>query len=83
MDENRVEGTARKAAGRVEAAVGGLTGDAETQAHGNAQAMAGDVQQKVGAALDTARSFAEENPLLAVGIAAGVAFTLGMIIARR
>jgi uncharacterized protein YjbJ (UPF0337 family) len=34
VDESRIEGATKKFGGKVQDAVGGLTGDTETQAHG-------------------------------------------------
>ena len=44
MDENRVEGTARKVAGKVQEGVGRVTGDAQTRAEGLANQAAGTAQ---------------------------------------
>ena len=57
MDENRIEGAARTITGKVEGAVGNITGDTKTQAEGvvdrvvgGAQSAYGKVKDKAGAA---------------------------------
>ena len=90
MDENRFEGTAQSAAGRVQDAAGGLTGDTRTQAEGKARQMYGRGQDYYGDAMDTARNYAseagrtiEERPLTALLVTGGVCFLLGILMARR
>ena len=55
MDKDRIAGSAKDIAGKVEGAVGGLTGDAKTQADGRAREAAGTVQNLYGQAKDAAR----------------------------
>jgi uncharacterized protein YjbJ (UPF0337 family) len=45
MDENRIEGTARKYGGRVQEGVGSVTGDAKTRVEGAMNEAAGAAQQ--------------------------------------
>ena len=52
MDENRFEGAARKIGGKIEGAVGDLTGDTKTQAQGAADRFAGSAQRGYGQAKD-------------------------------
>lgn len=54
MDENRIEGTARNLAGKVQGAVGDLTGDTKSQVEGGAKELAGQAQQVLGEAKDKA-----------------------------
>ena len=54
MDENRVEGTVRKAAGKLQEGVGHLTGDAEIQAKGMANEIRGSAQDLYGQVQDSA-----------------------------
>jgi len=54
MDENRVEGTVKKAAGKVGQGVGRLTGDAEIQAKGIANEISGSAQDLYGQVHDSA-----------------------------
>jgi uncharacterized protein YjbJ (UPF0337 family) len=82
MDENEIEGTARDLGGKVQDAVGGLTGDASTQAEGKWNQAAGKAQKTFGAAADEIRDNVVEKPLAALGIAAGVFFVLGYLMRR-
>lgn len=59
MDKDRITGTAKEFAGRVEGAVGDLAGDAKTQASGRAREAAGTVQDLYGQAKDAAREVGE------------------------
>ena len=55
MDKDRIVGSAKDFAGKVEGAVGNATGDAKTQAEGRAREAAGSVQNLYGQAKDAAR----------------------------
>lgn len=55
MDKDRITGAAKDVAGKVEGAVGDLTGDAQTKASGQAREAAGTVQNLYGQAKDVAR----------------------------
>jgi uncharacterized protein YjbJ (UPF0337 family) len=55
MDTDRMAGTARNFAGKVEGAVGDMAGDAQTAANGRAREAAGTVQNLYGQAKDAAR----------------------------
>ena len=59
MDKDRIAGSAKDFAGKVEGAVGGLTGDAKTQAEGRAREAAGTMQNLYGQAKDTASDVAD------------------------
>jgi uncharacterized protein YjbJ (UPF0337 family) len=59
MDNDRVAGSAKDFAGKVEGAVGNLAGDAKTQAAGRAREAAGTVQNLYGQAKDAARDATE------------------------
>jgi uncharacterized protein YjbJ (UPF0337 family) len=83
MDKNEVEGTVRNVAGKIEDAAGALTGDTEHQVKGKARQVAGSAQAKAGEMLDDVRELAAEKPIGTVLIAAGVAFVLGVLFARR
>ncbi len=58
MDENRFEGAARKVGGKVEGAVGDLTGDTKMQAEGLIDKGTGAAQNAYGQAADTVRNVA-------------------------
>ena len=55
MDKDRIVGSAKDFAGKVEGAVGDATGDARTQASGRARETTGTVQNLYGQAKDAAR----------------------------
>src|SRR5438552_13987672 len=55
MDKDRIAGSAKDFAGKVEGAVGNMAGDAKTQAEGRAREAAGTVQNLYGQAKDAAR----------------------------
>ena len=59
MDKDRIVGSAKDFAGKVEGAVGDVTGDANTQASGRAREAAGTVQNLYGQAKDAARDAAD------------------------
>ena len=48
MDKDRIVGSAKDFAGKVEGAVGDMTGDAKKQAEGRAREAAGTVQNLYG-----------------------------------
>jgi uncharacterized protein YjbJ (UPF0337 family) len=52
MDKDRIAGSAKDFAGKVESTVGDLAGDAKTQAEGRAREAAGTVQNLYGQAKD-------------------------------
>jgi uncharacterized protein YjbJ (UPF0337 family) len=55
MDKDRIAGSAKDFTGKVEGAVGDMTGDAQTRAAGRAREAAGTVQNLYGQAKDAAR----------------------------
>ena len=55
MDKDRVAGSAKDIAGKVEGAVGDMAGDAQAQAAGRVREAAGTVQNLYGQAKDAAR----------------------------
>jgi uncharacterized protein YjbJ (UPF0337 family) len=88
MDENRVEGTARKYGGRVQEGVGSMTGDAETRVEGAMKDAAGTAQQLYGQTADVARETAttvdawlrnaiETQPYATAIVAVGIGWLLG------
>ncbi|HWL81995.1 MAG TPA: CsbD family protein [Roseomonas sp.] len=75
MDENRVTGAAREGIGKVQDAVGGLTGDRDTQARGMYNQQMGQAENFVGQLCDNVR----EQPLTSLAIAAGIGYILGRL----
>jgi uncharacterized protein YjbJ (UPF0337 family) len=59
MDKDRIAGPAKDIAGKVEGAVGDMTGNAQTQAAGRAREATGSVQNLYGQAKDAARDAGE------------------------
>jgi uncharacterized protein YjbJ (UPF0337 family) len=59
MDKDRIAGSAKDFAGKVEGTVGSMTGDAKTQAEGRAREAAGTVQNLYGQAKDAASDVAD------------------------
>jgi uncharacterized protein YjbJ (UPF0337 family) len=59
MDQDRISGSAKEFAGRVEGVAGEMAGDAQTQASGKAREAAGTVQNLYGQAKDAARDASE------------------------
>jgi uncharacterized protein YjbJ (UPF0337 family) len=55
MDKDRIAGSAKDFAGKVEGAVGNIASDAKTQASGRAREAEGTVQNLYGQAKDAAR----------------------------
>ncbi len=82
VDENEFEGAARDLGGKVQDAVGGLTGDVETQARGKWNQAAGKAQKTFGNAAEELRENVADSPLTALAIVGGIFFALGFL-ARR
>jgi uncharacterized protein YjbJ (UPF0337 family) len=59
MDKDRIAGSAKDFAGKVEGAAGDATGDAKTQASGRMREAAGSVQNLYGQAKDAARDLGD------------------------
>jgi uncharacterized protein YjbJ (UPF0337 family) len=55
MDKDRIAGSAKDIAGKLESAVGDIAGNAQTQAAGHAREATGTVQDLYGQAKDAAR----------------------------
>jgi uncharacterized protein YjbJ (UPF0337 family) len=88
MDENRIEGTVRKVAGKAQEGVGRVTGDAKMQAEGMANEIRGLAQDSYGQAQENASElvrsvgdvvgkFIKEQPYTATLIALGIGWLLG------
>ena len=83
VDENRMEGAARNIGGKIQDAVGAVTGDTATQARGQMNRAAGSAQQAYGEALDEVRSFASDQPVVALLSAMTLGVIIGFLLARR
>ena len=75
MDENRVTGAAREAAGKVQGAAGSLMGSDRIQARGEANEMQGQVENALGQLADSIR----EQPLTSVLVGLGIGWVLGRL----
>jgi len=96
MDKDRIAGSAKDFAGKVESDVGSMTGDAKTQASGLAREAEGTVQNLCGQAKDAYENSGEtlrdssqavakkvqDNPLGALLVAGGIGFALAMLMTR-
>jgi uncharacterized protein YjbJ (UPF0337 family) len=95
MDNDRIAGSTKEFAGKVEGAVGDMTGDAKTQASSRAREAAGTVENLYGQAKDAARDAADaavnyaavtktvqDNPLGALLVAGGIGFALALLLTR-
>ena len=82
VDENEVEGTARDLGGKIQDAVGGLTGDTETQAQGKINQAAGQAQKAIGSLADDLRDNVMDQPLTALAIVGGIGLVLGFLMRR-
>src|ERR1700722_8976086 len=86
MTNDRVTGAFEDAAGKVQDAVGGLTGDAAAQIKGKVRQVAGKAQSVYGEATDQAENAfngvirrVQDNPVAALLIAAGVGYILARV----
>lgn len=82
VDENRVDGTIKNVTGKVQEAAGNVFGDNETEARGQANQFAGEVQSSYGEALDTVRDLAADRPMTTIAAAAGVGLLVGLLLGR-
>lgn len=93
MDDDRIKGAASNIGGQVKDAVGGLTGDTQTQAEGKLDQVTGRAQNAYGSVKDAARdgassmgaeldSFMSERPMVALLAAVGVGYVLARLINR-
>src|SRR5580704_10404967 len=93
MDKDRIAGSAKDFAGKVEGAVGDMAGDAKTQAAGRARdatdaavGYAKDAYENSGDTLrDGSQAVArkvQDNPLGALLVAGGIGFALAMLMTR-
>jgi uncharacterized protein YjbJ (UPF0337 family) len=80
MNANQLDGTLQDAAGKVQDAVGGLTGDLDLQAEGKVRQLSGQAQAKYGESVEQIAEATRNNPLGALLIAAGVGFLLGKLL---
>jgi uncharacterized protein YjbJ (UPF0337 family) len=83
VDENRIEGTARNIGGKIQDAVGAVTGDKETQARGQMNRATGSAQNAYGQAVDEVKNFASDQPVVALLSAMALGVVIGLLLGRR
>jgi uncharacterized protein YjbJ (UPF0337 family) len=90
MTADRVTGAFEDAAGKVQDAVGGLSGDTATQVKGKLHQAAGKARGLYGEAADEAQNVfsgvirrAQDNPVAALFIAAGAGYALARLLHRN
>jgi uncharacterized protein YjbJ (UPF0337 family) len=74
---DRVEGTAREFGGRVQEAVGDVTGDSKTQAQGLYNQVSGQAQQATTQFSDVVKA----QPIVASLVALAIGYVLGRLTA--
>jgi uncharacterized protein YjbJ (UPF0337 family) len=74
---DRVEGTAREFGGRVQEAVGDVTGDSKTQAQGLYNQVSGQAQQATAQFSDVVKA----QPIVASLVALAIGYVLGRLTA--
>jgi uncharacterized protein YjbJ (UPF0337 family) len=74
---DRVEGTAREFGGRVQEAVGDVTGDSKTQAQGLYNQVSGQAQQATAQFSDVVKA----QPVVASLVALAIGYVLGRLTA--
>ena len=74
---DRIEGTAREFGGRVQEAVGNVTGDGRTQADGLYNQAAGQAQQAAAQFSDVVKA----QPIVASLVALAIGYVLGRLTA--
>ena len=87
MTDDRIEGGLKQGLGKAQDAIGGLTGDAGTQAKGKADEASGKVQDVVGQAKGRTQdvcgeveSYAKDQPVRALAITLAVGALIGFVL---
>ncbi|KMZ13357.1 hypothetical protein BHUM_01330 [Candidatus Burkholderia humilis] len=81
MVQDQLEGAAQQVVGKVQDAVGAITGDADVQAEGKMRQAFGNLQQSYEQTVDHVRVAVANQPIQGVGVlvAAAVGFVLGAL----
>ncbi len=89
MSEDRFEGATRKGFGKAEGAVGGVFGNSDLEAKGQANEIVGNVQEFYGKAVDTVKDATDQlddlltdEPYKALGLAIAAGVILGFLLGR-
>ncbi|QYD67056.1 CsbD family protein [Paraburkholderia edwinii] len=83
METSKIEGTLQKSAGYVEKTLGDALGDTSAQVSGKAKELTGKAQKLYGDVRGVVKDSTAERPLMALGIAVGIGFVLGMLRAAN
>jgi uncharacterized protein YjbJ (UPF0337 family) len=83
MDENRIEGSARDIGGKLQDAVGGLTGDTSTQVRGKANQVAGQAQATYDKLADQLQEMTQDQPMTVLISTLGIGLLFGFLLGRR
>jgi uncharacterized protein YjbJ (UPF0337 family) len=83
VDENRFEGANRNFGGKIEDAVGAVTGNKESQTRGQVNRVAGAAQNAYGQTIDGVRDFASDQPVVAILSAMGIGVIIGLLLNRN
>ena len=83
MDENRIEGSARDIGGKLQDAVGGLTGDTSIQARGKANQAAGQAQDTYGKLVGQLQEMTQDQPMTVLISTLGIGLLFGFLLGRR
>jgi uncharacterized protein YjbJ (UPF0337 family) len=82
VNENEFEGTARDIGGQTQDAVGGTTGDTETQLCGKANQAFCTAQKTFSAAAEELRENVTNQPLTALLLAGAIGVAIGYFVKR-
>lgn len=89
MNHDELDGSAKSGFGRIETRLSGLLGDPKLRARGDAGQVEGTLQEIYGRAIDHANKtvadvdrFLSERTYATLGVVAGAAFVLGVLLGR-
>jgi len=89
VNEDRIHGSIKSGFGKAESRLGGLFGDSGAQARGSATEAQGTVQEIYGRAVEHAGKVGDDlqsrirsQPYAALGVAAGLALIVGLMMGR-
>lgn len=83
MNQNRIEGVVRGVGGRLQDAVGGLSGDTSGQARGKVNQVAGGAQNAYGKTVDQLQELTHDRPLVVMLSMLGAGLLFGFALGRR
>lgn len=83
MEMAKTKGAVQEVTGGAKAAAGDMLGDTGMHLAGKAKELCGKSQQLTADAAETARDMVTDNPLMMLGVAAGVGMIIGALWAWR